>query len=95
MLVGRGVLVNVARTAMVRSVRVVSGIQVCVGVRVRVDVRVGVEVGAGVSEAVGVGAVKVGKGPSSAPDVSATAVRVLFAFRSASATSGASRDIRA
>jgi hypothetical protein len=58
-----------------------SGIGVTVLVRVIVGVRVGELVGEGVSEAVAVGAVEVGKGPSSACDVRATAVRVLLASR--------------
>jgi hypothetical protein len=89
--VGRGVLVNVARGSRVRAVKVMRGTGVVVGVRVLVAVRVGVDVGDGISEAVCVGAVEVGKGPSSASEVSATAVRVLFARRSAAAGSGDSR----
>lgn len=61
----------------------------------RVGVRVGVKVGGGVSEAVGVGAVKVGKGPRSACDVNASAVRVLAAFLCICATSGDRRDVSA
>jgi hypothetical protein len=58
-------------------------------------VRVGVKVWDGVSEGVEVGAVEVGNGANSACDVSATAVRVLFAFRCASKVSGDSRDVSA
>ena len=76
---GRGVLVTVARGSLVRAVNVMNTSGVAVGVRVRVGVRVGVQVGLGMSEAVAVGAVEVGKGPSRASDVSASAVRVLLA----------------
>src|SRR5688572_27397469 len=92
---GRGVLVNVARGTSVLAVKVMNGIGVCVGVRVLVGVRVGVRVREGVSEAVWVGAVDVGKGPNSACDVSATAVRVLLAFRCVCVMSGVSRDASA
>ena len=92
--VGRGVLVNVPRDRVARAVNVTNTNGVAVGVRVRVGVGVMVKVGGGVSDTVGVGAVEVGKGPSSACDVSATAVRVLSALRSDSTRSGCRRDIR-
>ena len=76
---GRGVLVNVARGSRVRAVTVMNTSGVAVGVRVRVGVRVGVQVGLGMAEAVALGAVALGKGPSRALDVSASAVRVLLA----------------
>lgn len=59
---------------------------VVVGVQVAVEVKNNVRVGAG--EAVGVRAVEMGEVPSSAWEVSATAVRVLLAFRSSASLAG-------
>lgn len=92
--VGLAVFVNVARTARVRAVKVMNTCGVAVGVRVRVGVGVGVSLGPGVFEAVAVGAVAVGKGPSRACEVSASAVRVLLAPWCRSAASGDSREVR-
>jgi hypothetical protein len=75
------VLVLVARGRSVLEVKVITGTGDGVGVRVRVGVRVGLGVMVGVSETVAVGAVDVGKGPSSALEVSAMAVRVRLASR--------------
>ena len=73
---GKGVLVRVARGALVPEVNVTIGIRegVCVGVRE--GVRVTVDVSDGVFDGVEVGAVDVGNGPSRACEVSAIAVRV-------------------
>ena len=92
--VGGGVLVNVARDSRVRAVKVTNTSGVAVGVRVRVGVRVEVPVGPGVSEGVALGAVAVGKGPSRACEVSASAVRVLLAPRCRFAASGDFREVR-
>ena len=76
-----GVLVAVGKASRVRSVGVAGKVDVGVGVRVTVGVGVGmVEVIVGGSEGVYVGAVDVGKGPSSAFAVSARAVLVLLAL---------------
>ena len=91
--VGRTVPVNVARGSMVFAVKVITTTGVTVRVGVRVGVRVAVDVGAGVSDGVGVGAVELGKGPRSAREVSATAVRVPLAFLCASLASGERLDI--
>jgi hypothetical protein len=93
--VGRGVLVKVARGAFVFAVNVMNTTGVTVAVRVTVGVGVLVAVRVGVSETVGVGAVDVGKGPSSAWEVSATAVRVRPAFSCARAASGCLLDVSA
>lgn len=83
---GRGVLVCVGRASGVRSVRVkyTKGVRVRVGTKVGVWLAVGV--GEGISEAVAVGAVEVGKGPSSACDVPASAVLVPIASPSSRGT---------
>jgi hypothetical protein len=86
-------LVKVTRGWLVRAVKLMTGTGVWVGVRVRVGVRVGVQVGLEMSVAVAVGAVDVGKGPSSAPEVSASAVRVLLALRCISFVSGVTREV--
>jgi hypothetical protein len=57
--------------------------RVAVAVGMVEGVSVGMGVSVGVFDAVGVGPVGVGKGPSSAAEVSARAVRVLFALRCA------------
>jgi hypothetical protein len=90
-----GVFVFVGRAAIVRAVKVTNTCGVAVEVGVRVGVRVGVEVGEGISDAVGVGAVEVGNGPSSACAVSASAVRVLFASLRACTASGDPQDASA
>ena len=83
--VGRkvGAEVNVLVTrpgSLVRRVAVVGKVAVTVGVRVTEGVAVGsAGVRLGRSEGVMVGAVEVGKGPSSAPEVSARAVLVPLA----------------
>lgn len=76
----------------VLSVKVTTTTGVAVLVGVRVGVRVAVKVVVGMLEAVAVGAVDVGKGPKSAREVSATAVRVPLAFLCKSAASGGILD---
>lgn len=95
MRVGRGVLVNVALGTLVRGVHVKSRMGVGELVTVSVGVVVGVIEGRAVTVIVAVGAVEVGKGPSSASDVRATAVRVLSASRCSCAVSTVSREVNA